>query len=105
MRSAGFHHTLMIDVPNWGQDWQYIMCNNTAGTFNSDPDRNLIFSIYMYSVFNTTCAIQSYVSTFVNNGLPLVIGEFGWYHASGDVNENTVMSYAQTCCSGYMGRL
>jgi mannan endo-1,4-beta-mannosidase len=103
MRSAGFHHTLMIDAPNWGQDWQYIMRNNALSVFNSDPDRNLIFSIHMYSVFNTSSVIQSYITTFVNNGLPLVIGEFGWKHANGDVDENAVMSYAQTYGIGYMG--
>jgi mannan endo-1,4-beta-mannosidase len=103
MRSAGFHHTLMIDAPNWGQDWQFIMRNNAASIFANDPDRNLIFSIHMYSVFNTASAIQSYITTFVNNGLPLVIGEFGWNQASGDVDENSVMSYAQTYGIGYMG--
>ena len=103
MRSAGFHHTLMIDAPNWGQDWQFIMRNNAASIFASDPDRNLIFSIHMYSVFNTASAIKSYITTFVNNGLPLVIGEFGWNQASGDVDENSVMSYAQTYGIGTMG--
>ena len=25
MRNAGFQHTLMVDAPDWGQDWEFIM--------------------------------------------------------------------------------
>ena len=28
LRNAGFQHTLMIDAPNWGQDWQFVMRDN-----------------------------------------------------------------------------
>ena len=51
MRSAGFQHTLMVDAPNWGQDWQFIMRDNAASVFASDPAGNTIFSIHMYGVF------------------------------------------------------
>ena len=103
MRNAGFHHTLMVDAPNWGQDWQFIMRNNAASVFNSDPDRNTIFSIHMYAVFDTTSEIQNYISTFVNNRLPLVIGEFGDNAPDGNPNEDVIMSTAQSNGIGYMG--
>jgi mannan endo-1,4-beta-mannosidase len=103
MRSAGFGHTLMVDAPNWGQDWQFIMRDNAATIFDSDPDRNTVFSIHMYGVFNTASKVQSYVSTFVNRGLPLVIGEFGWYHTDGDPDEDAIMAQAQSNEIGYMG--
>jgi len=103
MRSAGFDHTLMVDAPNWGQDWQFIMRDNAATVFNSDPDHNTIFSIHMYGVFNTASKVQSYISTFVNNGLPLVIGEFGWYHTDGDPDEDAIMAQAQSNGIGYIG--
>ena len=28
MRTNGFEHLLMVDAPNWGQDWQYVMRDN-----------------------------------------------------------------------------
>jgi hypothetical protein len=103
MRNAGFHHTLMVDAPNWGQDWQFIMRDNAASIFNSDPDRNTIFSIHMYGVFNTASKVQSYIATFVNHGLPLVIGEFGDNAPDGNPDEDAIMSQAQSKGIGYMG--
>jgi mannan endo-1,4-beta-mannosidase len=103
MRSAGFDHTLMVDAPNWGQDWQFVMRDNAATIFNSDPDRNTIFSIHMYGVYNTASKVQSYISTFVNGALPLVIGEFGWDHTDGDPDEDAIMAQAQSNGIGYIG--
>ncbi len=103
MRSAGLHHTLMVDAPNWGQDWQFIMRDNAASVFNSDPDKNTVFSIHMYGVFDTASKIQSYVSVFVNAGLPLVIGEFAHQHTDGDPDEDAIMSIAQANGIGYLG--
>ena len=77
MRNAGFQHLLMVDAPNWGQDWQSIMLNNAASVFNSDPLKNIVFSIHMYEVYATPDPIHTYVTAFVDAGLPLVIGEFG----------------------------
>jgi mannan endo-1,4-beta-mannosidase len=103
MRAAGFQHTLMVDAPNWGQDWQFTMRDNAASVLASDTARNTIFSIHMYGVFDTAAEVQSYVSTFVSAGLPLVIGEFGNMHSDGDPNEDAIMSTAQTQGIGYMG--
>jgi len=63
LRSAGFQHMLLIDAPNWGQDWEFIMRDNAASIFNSDPLKNTVFSIHMYGVFDTAASIQNYVST------------------------------------------
>ncbi len=103
LRSAGLHHTLMIDAPNWGQDWQYVMRDNAASVFNSDPDKNIIFSIHMYGVYETAASVQNYVSAFVNAGLPLVIGEFADQHTDGDPDENAIISVAQANEIGYLG--
>ncbi|HSB00743.1 MAG TPA: glycoside hydrolase family 5 protein, partial [Anaerolineales bacterium] len=103
MRNAGFDHTLMVDAPNWGQDWQFVMRDNAASIFNSDVDKNTIFSIHMYGVFDTAAEIQSYVSSFVTAGLPLVIGEFGWNHSDGNPDEDAIMATAQSNGIGYLG--
>jgi mannan endo-1,4-beta-mannosidase len=103
MRTAGFQHTLMVDAPNWGQDWQFVMRDNAASIFNSDPHQNTILSIHMYGVFDTAGEITSYLATFVNAGLPLVIGEFGDMHSDGNPDEDTIMAQAQANGIGYMG--
>ena len=103
MRNAGFLHMLMVDAPNWGQDWEFIMRDNAASVFNSDPLKNIVFSIHMYGVFNTATAVQAYLSFFVNAGLPLVVGEFGHEHTDGNPDEDAIMSTAQANAVGYLG--
>ncbi len=102
MRQAGFQHTLMVDAPNWGQDWQFVMRDNAPSVFAADTQANTIFSIHMYGVFDTAAEITSYVSSFVSRGLPLVIGEFGHNHSDGNPDEDTIMATAQSQGIGYM---
>ncbi len=103
MRNAGFQHMLMVDAPHWGQDWQYVMRDNAADILASDSAGNTVFSIHMYGVFETAADIQSYVLTFMNAGLPLVIGEFGWDHSDGDPDEDAIMAIAEANGIGYLG--
>src|SRR3954451_10591400 len=53
MRSNGFQHLLMVDAPNWGQDWQYTMRDNAQTVLDADTQHNTVLSIHMYAVFNT----------------------------------------------------
>lgn len=92
LRAAGFHHALMVDAPNWGQDWRFGMRDNAKAVFDSDPDRNTIFSVHMYGVYDTAAEVTSYVEAFRTAGLPLVIGEFGFNHSDGDPDEKTIMA-------------
>ncbi|MFG3497706.1 cellulase family glycosylhydrolase [Streptomyces sp. NPDC047928] len=103
MRGAGFTHTLMVDAPNWGQDWSFTMRDNAAGVFAADPQRNTLFSIHMYGVFDTAAEVQDYLNRFVSSGLPLVIGEFGDAHSDGDPDEDAIMAAAQRLGLGYLG--
>ncbi|MFD4029488.1 cellulase family glycosylhydrolase [Streptomyces sp. NPDC058637] len=103
IRGAGIHHALMVDAPNWGQDWSNTMRTNAASVFNSDPDRNTIFSIHMYGVYDTAAEVQDYLNYFVNNRLPIVVGEFGDQHSDGNPNEDAIMATAQSLKVGYMG--
>ena len=91
MRSNGFEHALMVDAPNWGQDWQFIMRDNAQTVAAADSQKNTIFSIHMYGVFDTASEVTSYVSAFRTMGLPLVIGEFGHNHSDGNPDEVTIM--------------
>jgi mannan endo-1,4-beta-mannosidase len=103
MRNAGFDHTLMVDAPNWGQDWQFVMRDNAASIFNSDVDRNTVFSVHMYGVFDTAAEVTNYMQAFQTAGLPLVVGEFGHNHSDGNPDEDTIMAQAQSRGIGYIG--
>ncbi|CAL9597021.1 cellulase family glycosylhydrolase [Streptomyces sp. enrichment culture] len=103
LRAAGLAHTLMIDAPNWGQDWQGVMRADARSVYEADPTGNLLFSIHMYSVFDTAAEIDDYLEAFVDAGLPLVIGEFGgppdqW----GDPDEDTMLAAAERLRLGYL---
>ncbi|HYN96061.1 MAG TPA: cellulase family glycosylhydrolase [Pilimelia sp.] len=103
LRSNGFEHAIMVDGPNWGQDWSFTMRDNAPAVAAADPLRNTIFSIHMYGVYNTAAEVTAYIDSFVNRGLPIIVGEFGHNHSDGDPDENTIMSHAQTRRIGYIG--
>ncbi|WP_374215051.1 glycoside hydrolase family 5 protein, partial [Streptomyces longispororuber] len=103
LRAAGFAHTIMVDAPNWGQDWQGVMKANAQQVYDADTTGNLIFSIHMYSVFDTAQEITDYLDAFVDARLPILIGEFGgpadqW----GDPDEDTMMATAEQLDLGYL---
>lgn len=102
MRTNGFQHLIMVDGPNWGQDWQYVMRDNAQTILNADTQRNTVLSIHMYAVFNTATAITDYLNRFRTNGWPLVIGEFGWRFNSNEVDHETILSEAQARGLGYL---
>ncbi|NED90760.1 cellulase family glycosylhydrolase [Streptomyces sp. SID11233] len=103
LRAAGFAHTIMVDAPNWGQDWQGVMRDNAQAVYDADTTGNLIFSIHMYSVYNTAEKVTDYLNAFVDAGLPLVIGEFGGpADQYGDPDEDTMMATAEQLGLGYI---
>lgn len=103
LRAAGFQHTIMVDAPNWGQDWQGVMRANARSVYNADPTGNLIFSIHMYSVYDTAAEITDYLNAFVTAELPILIGEFGGpADQYGDPDEDTMMATAQQLKLGYL---
>ncbi|MFE2051581.1 glycoside hydrolase family 5 protein, partial [Streptomyces sp. NPDC059459] len=103
LRNAGINNMLMVDAPNWGQDWSHTMRDNAASVFAADPDRNTVFSIHMYGVYDTATEVQAYLNHFVNNKLPIVVGEFGDMHSDGNPNEDAIMATAQSLRVGYLG--
>ncbi|MEU7473603.1 cellulase family glycosylhydrolase [Streptomyces sp. NPDC044984] len=103
LRSAGFDHTLMVDAPNWGQDWAFTMRDNAASVFAADPDANTVFSIHMYGVFDTAAEISDYLGRFVSARLPIVVGEFGHNHSDGNPDEDTILAVTRQLGLGYLG--
>jgi mannan endo-1,4-beta-mannosidase len=103
MRDNGFQHLLMIDAPNWGQDWQTVMRDNGQAVLDADAQHNTVLSIHMYAVYAQASTITAYLDAFKAKGWPLVIGEFGWQFDSGQVDDQTVLAEAVKRDLGYLG--
>ncbi|MDG9676483.1 cellulase family glycosylhydrolase [Micromonospora sp. DH14] len=103
LRAGGLSHTIMVDAPNWGQDWSFTMRDNAASVFAADPARNTVFSVHMYGVFDTAAEISDYLGRFRSAGLPIVVGEFGFNHSDGNPDEDTILAYSQANGIGWLG--
>lgn len=106
LRSAGFHHALMVDAPNWGQDWENTMRDGGGSSiWNADTEKNIIFSVHMYDVYGSSQLISTYFNNFLDRyDAPLVVGEFAADHGSGkEVDEGAIMMFAESLGIGYMG--
>ncbi|MBG6067057.1 cellulase family glycosylhydrolase [Micromonospora ureilytica] len=103
LRAGGLTHTIMVDAPNWGQDWSFTMRDNAASVFAADPARNTVFSIHMYGVFDTAVEISDYLGRFRAAGLPIVVGEFGFNHSDGNPDEDAILAYSQANGIGWLG--
>jgi mannan endo-1,4-beta-mannosidase len=79
------------------------MRDNAAGVFAADPDRNTMFSIHMYGVFDTATEVRDYLNRFVSHRLPILVGEFGDAHSDGNPDEDAIMATAEQLDVGYMG--
>lgn len=102
LRNAGIKNSIVVDAPNWGQDWQFLMRDNAQEIFNSDPQKNVVFDIHMYQVFGTASSVSSYINSFTSKKLPLIIGEFGDYH-SGAVAWEAILAESRNQGIGYLG--
>jgi mannan endo-1,4-beta-mannosidase len=102
MRNNGFNHTLVVDAPSWGQDWQNVMRDNAQQVFNADPRRNTMFSVHMYEVYNSSSSVTSYFNAFQQMNLPLVVGEFGDFHGGQSVAWQTIQQEAQSRGIGWI---
>ncbi|UCM90370.1 glycoside hydrolase family 5 protein [Streptomyces marincola] len=103
LRDAGYEHTLVVDAPNWGQDWTHTMRDNAAAVYEADPTGNLVFSIHMYGVYTSEQVVRDYLTSFVDARLPIMVGEFGHNHSDGDPDEAAIMAVTRELGLGYIG--
>jgi len=103
IRAAGLDHALMVDAPNWGQDWQNFMRANAPAVLSADVNSNVIFSVHMYQVYDTANKVQSYIDGFLADGLALVVGEFAADHYGEAVAAEAILQIAQASGIGYLG--
>ncbi|GAB3830659.1 glycoside hydrolase family protein [Dactylosporangium cerinum] len=70
LRTNGFEHLIMVDAPNWGQDWQNVMRDTGQTVLDADTKHNTVLSIHMYAVYANASTIVSYFDAFKNKGWP-----------------------------------
>ncbi|MBQ8781355.1 MAG: cellulase family glycosylhydrolase [Oscillospiraceae bacterium] len=102
LREAGIKNTIMVDSAGWGQ---YAKAVGDYGkeVFESDPDRNTMFSVHMYgSAGKNEKTITDNITYATSQDLCICVGEFGYNHSDGDVNEAFIMDY---CCDNGIGYL
>lgn len=101
MRNNGLHQTILVDSAGYGQEWASV--NNYAQTvFNSDPDKNVLFAIHMYGQYGTAAKVQDCIHTLKSKNIPFIIGEFGWTHSDGDVDELSILQECKDHGVGYL---
>lgn len=76
MRAAGYLGPLMIDSGGCGQDPADLL-NYATAVFNSDPQKNIIFSYHGYSPVSSLANFALFAALAKSSGLAFVIGEFG----------------------------
>jgi Cellulase (glycosyl hydrolase family 5) len=75
LRAAGYRGPLLIDSGGYGQDPHDIL-NYGAAVFNSDPQKNVIFSYHDYSPVSSLAYFPEFAA-LASQGIPVIIGEFG----------------------------
>lgn len=102
LRDAGIKNTLMVDCAGWGQ-YPQVIFDYGQTILNADSQKNTMFSIHMYEYAGGNAqTVKSNMDNVLNKNLCLTIGEFGGRHTNGDVDEDTIMSYAKEKNVGWL---
>ncbi len=118
MREAGISTTIVIDAVGYGQDIDdaYNLrtygkdiqrADNTflGGSNNSTEKANLLFSIHMYCEWKKGGDNIGIINTIKNSGIPVIVGEFGYQHAtdgSCDIDEQMIINTCQQSGIGWL---
>lgn len=102
IRDAGLTHTIMVDCAGYGQ-YPKSLHDGGLEVFNSDPLANTMFAIHMYEYAGSDAqTIKSNIDKTLNKGLALCIGEFGFKHSNGDVDEQYILDYCKEKNVGWL---
>lgn len=101
IRNAGLRHCIMVDAGGYGQSAATIHSYG-KDVLAADPENNILFSIHMYGSAGNTNKVQSNIDGVINQDLALCIGEFGWFHSDGDVDEEKILSYCAAKNVGWL---
>lgn len=102
LREAGLSHTIMVDCAGGGQ---YGKCIEEAGAevLAADPLGNVMFSVHMYGTSGSASElIEQNLKYATEQELCICVGEFGFKHSDGDVDEAYIMKYCEENGIGYL---
>ncbi|HEX8315336.1 MAG TPA: RICIN domain-containing protein [Flavisolibacter sp.] len=107
IRNAGIRTTLVVDAPGYGQDNKTQTLLAYADDLQAhDPQHNLLFSLHLYCEWRVGGSSPiSLLPGVKNAGIPVIVGEFGFQHASDgscDINEAQVISTANSNGIGWL---
>ncbi|MCR6640604.1 MAG: cellulase family glycosylhydrolase [Sporocytophaga sp.] len=118
MRDAGITTTIVIDAVGYGQDIDDAYNIRTyakdiqradngylGGPSNSTQKANLLFSIHMYCEWRKGGDNIAIVNTIKSSGIPVIVGEFGYQHAtdgSCDIDEQSILDICQSGGVGWL---
>ena len=102
LRDAGICNTILIDSSGWGQQPKSVVeCGQNI--LAADPLGNTMFAIHMYGTAGKNAdTIKKNVDSVRELDLCVCIGEFGWNHSDGDVDEDYIMQYCNEIGVGYL---
>ncbi len=115
LRLQGVTNQLMISGSNWGQDWSNELRDNAEYIRSKDSLNNVIFSVHMYEAYSDPATIRSYLKSYLDRGLPIVVSEFGPVRRDRNTNESrnpyvnntvavdSIMATTQELGVGYLG--
>jgi hypothetical protein len=112
MRNAGIKTTIVVDAVGYGQDiddakniraYATDIQDADAGFLNDDA--NLLFSVHMYCEWRIGGDNIGIIGTIKDMGVPMIVGEFGYQHAtdgSCDIDEQAILNTCQTEGIGWL---
>lgn len=102
LRDAGICNTILIDSSGWGQQPKSVVeCGQNI--LAADPLGNTMFAIHMYGTAGKNAdTIKKNIDSVRELDLCVCIGEFGWNHSDGDVDEDYIMQYCNEIGVGYL---
>jgi mannan endo-1,4-beta-mannosidase len=112
LRAAGYSAPIMVDTGGWGQDTGDLLSYATQ-VFNSDPQKNVIFSFHVYGGLGalwTPTTLSSFAlqlqALSASAGMVFVFGEFGPGNNIGPspttLTPQQVIAAAETAGLGWM---
>ena len=93
LRDAGIKNTIMVDCAGYGQ-YPKSIADKGVEVFEADKDANTMFSMHLYEYAGgTSFQVKSNIYNATRKGLAVCVGEFGYKHRDGDVDEETIVKY------------
>lgn len=102
LREAGINNVIMVDAAGWGQYGKSIK-DKGKEVFESDPNANTMFSVHMYGTAGKNeRTITDNLESATKQELCICVGEFGYTHSDGEVDEDFLMQYCVDNQIGYL---